>query len=463
MASNTDEITDEIQVKPDTGATMSCAAVSCVALALAVAQLVILYHFQLPVVQRTHDSEIDEAVNEAFRPFRNRRPFTEDELLSVWRSLDNICIYRITASGIGVSIVSHAGWGCFEFRDFVRSALWRHGAVRPRLLFAFNRLDEPRIIAFDNAVRTGAMPPVGSTWDSASRETHQRFPHASATGAHMLDLVVRKAQLLNLSTDADSIRDLVHHPFLFAPLGGRRLSHISVPLFSMAGVRDHIFEDIVAPDIYYASFARDHPHMVSVEGDSSFAAKKQNSLYWRGSTTGGAISIETMERFPRVRAVREAHRFCNSTALLACDMHFTAVIQAVGPVDAAFAADSVLRTVGDRTIEPFKHSFVLDVDGNSFSARLVSFLVSRSVVVRLVSGITQFFTRWLRPDYHFHAVALDASNMSVVLQRVASLNRSSHEQMSARASLFAQRYLSLDFSSRYMHALLTQMSTLVAH
>jgi hypothetical protein len=441
---------------------MSCAAVSCAGLVLAVAQLVILFYFQLPVVQRTHDSEIDAAVNAAFRPFLNRRSFTEDELLGVWRSLENICIYRITASGLGVSIVSHAGWGCLEFRDFVRASLWRHGAVRPRLLFAFNRLDEPRIIAFDDAVRNGGMPPVGSTWDSASFATRQRFPHASASGANMLDLVVRKAQLLNLSTDVDAMRDLTHHPFLFAPPGGRRLSHVSVPLFSMAGVRDGIFEDIVVPDIYYASFARDHPHMVSVEGDSAFAAKKQNSLYWRGSTTGGAISIETMESFPRVRAVREAHRFCNSTARLACDTHFTAVIQAVGPVDAAFAADSVLRTVGDRVIEPFKHSFVLDVDGNSFSARLVSFLVSRSVVVRLVSGVTQFFTRWLRPDYHFHAVALDASNMSAVLERIASQNSTVHEQMSARASLFARRYLSLDFSSRYMHALLTKMSTIVS-
>lgn len=448
---------------------MSLARVCCVACLLVAIEIVALWTWQLPVVRSSSsssgdddDDELQRAVDAAFAPFAGLT-FSEDELTSVWSQIEQVCVYRVSPSGLRARLVHHAGWGCAEFGVFVTSALWMHGAVRPGTLFAFNRLDEPRVLSLDAAaVRNGSVPLWSSTWDSGSAAMLERFPFASPSGARLLDFVVRKAQLLGLPSDDASLVDVLRHPMLFSPAPGRRHAHVKTLLFGMATVRDAIFDDIAVPDIYHASFARDHPGMLGLADDRPrrFAAKRP-VLYWRGSTTGGTVTLHTMTAFPRVRAVRHARQFCDANnGTIGCDVHFTAVIQAspATEVAAVFADDPVLRPVGDRDVDPYPNRFLLDVDGNSFSARLVPFLVSRSVIVRLTSGVRQWFSRWLVPGQHFHPVALDASNLSQVLHSVAALSESEHEAMVARANELARTRLTLDAAQRFMRLALLRWS-----
>jgi hypothetical protein len=439
---------------------MSPCLVCCCTALLALFELWLLWRWRLPVRQPVGDEAVDRALDRAFLPFANKT-FTEDELRQAYSLLENVCVFRIAEGGMRVHLVHNPGWGCREFQAFVSSALLAHGAVVPTL-FGFNRLDEPRVLALDDDVLRGALPRWSSTWDSGTAAMRAQFPHASATGARLLDLVVRKAQWLNLSTDARSLTDVLFHPMLSSPAQGRKLLHVAVPLFSMATVRDRIFEDIAVPDIYHAAFTRAHPHMIGLAEDrpARFAAKAA-TLYWRGSTTGGTLTPETAEAFPRVRAVRRARAFCDANRNVSCDVHFTAVIQALPGMSAKFADDPILRPVGDADVFPFASRFLLDVDGNSFSSRLVPFLLSHCVVVRFSSGVRQWFSHWMQPDTHWHAVALDASNFSDVLQRVVQLTDAEHEAMIERANELARRHLTLDAAQQFMRRALLRWAKLL--
>ena len=161
--------------------------------------------------------------------------------------------------------------------------------------------------------------------------------------------------------------------------------------------------------------------------------------------------------FPRIRAVRAALETCDALDV-ACDVRITAAIQASSGVVETLNGDGELHPVGDsEAARPFDHRYVLDVDGNSFSARFVSFLASNSVALKFSGGIEQFFTSWLEPDTHFVAIDHTFSDLTDQLRSLRS-NKSHAEWMAAQASRFAHNYLDVEFVDRFMVSALYRLN-----
>lgn len=141
------------------------------------------------------------------------------------------------------------------------------------------------------------------------------------------------------------------------------------------------------------------------------------------------------------------------------DVAFTAAIQCDDP-DCTDMQNSYPFKPRSALDENFKHKYLLDIDGNTFSGRFVPFLHSGSLVFK-ATVFTEYFRDWLQPFVHFVPVELDLSDLEDKVKWALEHDREAR-QIALNGQKFAEEHLSDGQMGCYMHLLLIEMARLGA-
>ncbi|KAI4937387.1 uncharacterized protein J4E92_002117 [Alternaria infectoria] len=194
--------------------------------------------------------------------------------------------------------------------------------------------------------------------------------------------------------------------------------HELTPVFSQSKISS--FQDILYPSPWYwmGKVGYDETHDTTWEN-------KTNSLYWRGSTTGGFSRNGGWRRQHRQHVVQRLNApdtakvlepVSNPTSTYAVtsierkalkdliDVHFSHIGQCdPGDCDAQNEFFDVTERVDGQDAWYYKH--LLDMDGNAFSGRFYSFLKSRSLTYKMAL-FREWHAEWLRPWVHYIPLSL---------------------------------------------------------
>lgn len=196
--------------------------------------------------------------------------------------------------------------------------------------------------------------------------------------------------------------------------------HELTPVFSQSKISS--FQDILYPSPWYwfGKVGYDEDHDTSWEN-------KTNSLYWRGSTTGGFSRNGGWRRQHRQRIVRRLNApdkvgmFINKSGndknpeyevqevdrrdyKKLIDVKFSHIGQCdPGDCDAQKEFFELTERVDGQDAWYYKH--LLDMDGNAFSGRFYSFLRSKSLTYKMAI-FREWHQEWLRPWVHYVPLSL---------------------------------------------------------
>jgi hypothetical protein len=193
--------------------------------------------------------------------------------------------------------------------------------------------------------------------------------------------------------------------------------HELTPVFSQSKISS--FQDIIYPSPWYWSgrVGYDRSHDTTWEN-------KTNSLYWRGSTTGGFSRNGGWRRQHRQHVVQRLNAPDNAQILAPTspapahvlrdvprkslahivDVKFSHIGQCdPGDCDAQAEFFTVTERVDGQDAWYYKH--LLDMDGNGFSGRFYAFLKSRSLTYKM-SIFREWHSEWLKPWVHYIPLSL---------------------------------------------------------
>lgn len=237
--------------------------------------------------------------------------------------------------------------------------------------------------------------------------------------------------------------EAARHPSIFAP-GPRWLTSRNVPIFSIAGVSG------LHADVLYPGPHATYPMQGSNLDDIRWE-EKEAALYWRGSCTGGSLTLENMWRFPRTRLV--AHRDLDRHL----DLGITRVVQTPNRSE----TERIVEALQGRGLfverEPqrreFDYRFLFDIDGNISAFRLPRLLRSNGAVFRGRVNYREYYYRWLVSGEHYVELAdFDelAATVAWARERDDELRRIAGASQGLAETLF-----SWDFALAYMRHLLS--------
>jgi hypothetical protein len=191
------------------------------------------------------------------------------------------------------------------------------------------------------------------------------------------------------------------------------------PVFSQSKISS--YQDIIYPSPWYWSEKVGYDENREFEWD-----QKNNSLYWRGSTTGGFSKHGGWRRQHRQRVVQKMNAL-DKTKILSnvgnditaqwqlkeiqrsdyrelVDVHFSHVGQCE---EADCNAQKEFFQVGERVDgqDAWGWKHLLDIDGNAFSGRFYAFLKSKSAVYKM-SVFQEWHKDWLKPWLHYVPLSL---------------------------------------------------------
>ena len=196
--------------------------------------------------------------------------------------------------------------------------------------------------------------------------------------------------------------------------------HELIPIFSPSKISS--FQDILYPSPWYWAGRVGYDLARDTSWDN-----KTNSLYWRGSTTGGFSRGGGWRRQHRQHIVKRLNNMDKAKVLIPTNKdssHPAVTVQDVDRRDYDHLIDVKFSHIGqcdpgdcdaqkeffrivDRADDQdgwlFKH--LLDMDGNAFSGRFYSFLRSRSLTFKF-SIFREWHAEWIRPWVHYVPLSL---------------------------------------------------------
>ncbi|KAF1357015.1 glycosyl transferase family 90-domain-containing protein [Delphinella strobiligena] len=173
-----------------------------------------------------------------------------------------------------------------------------------------------------------------------------------------------------------------------------------VPMFSQAAPSTYSDIFFPTPQYWQKEKLREHD-LVSWED-------KKNTLYWRGSTTGGwALENSHWRTFIRHRLLAFVNGLSTqSTPFIQC--YPTSICE---EVKTAFHGGAPYAS----SRESFSHKYIMDVDGNTFANRFYRLLATDSAVLK-----TTAFKEWhderLFPWVHYIPISLSYSELPEVMR-----------------------------------------------
>ncbi|MCJ1412660.1 capsule-associated protein CAP1 [Ptychographa xylographoides] len=338
----------------------------------------------------------------------------------------------------------------------------------PDMDLAFNRHDEPRVIvphedlthlvrrAMDEALPAAfAYPNPTNRWSERPPDIDDgtRFPEVRTTRfnrfAHQptwtnsrlscspdspsraLDEIIVDDTKSYSFSDLDFVRnktafsDICMSPSLQETFGffdrpnAFDVVHDLFPIFSQSKISS--FQDILYPSPWY--WSEKVPYKESQ--DYSWE-KKENMLYWRGSTTGGFSRDGGWRRQHRQRIVQKINALDNAKIYenqtvdgevewhikeiprvdlkSLFDVHFSYVGQCdPGDCDAQREFFKIVKEAPQHYAWAYK--YLLDIDGNAFSGRFYAFLKSRSLVFKM-AVFREWHEEWITPWVHYVPLSL---------------------------------------------------------
>ncbi|KAF2455901.1 hypothetical protein BDY21DRAFT_349016 [Lineolata rhizophorae] len=197
--------------------------------------------------------------------------------------------------------------------------------------------------------------------------------------------------------------------------------HDLIPIFSQSKISS--FQDILYPSPWYW-FGK-----VEYDESKEYAwEQKNNSLWWRGSTTGGFSRDGGWRRQHRQHIVKMLNALDHAKVLTnkagtdssagdwhvksvprqeyadIIDVHFSHVGQCdEGDCDAQKEFFEIVKPSDQQDAWQWKH--LLDMDGNAFSGRFYAFLQSKSLVYKM-AVFQEWHMEWLRPWTHYVPLSL---------------------------------------------------------
>ncbi|KAJ4304791.1 hypothetical protein N0V90_000319 [Kalmusia sp. IMI 367209] len=191
------------------------------------------------------------------------------------------------------------------------------------------------------------------------------------------------------------------------------------PIFSSSKISS--FQDILFPSPWYwfGKVGYDESHDTTWEN-------KTNSLYWRGSTTGGFSRKGGWRRQHRQRIVRRLNALDKANISVPADKPTSAAhtIKEVDRtlykslIDAKFShigqcdpgdcdAQKEFFEIAERADgqDAWYYKHLLDMDGNAFSGRFYSFLKSKSLTYKM-AVFREWHQEWLVPWVHYVPLSL---------------------------------------------------------
>ena len=202
------------------------------------------------------------------------------------------------------------------------------------------------------------------------------------------------------------------------------VAHMLAPVFSQSKMLS--FSDITYPSPWY--FAQKVKY--DAEKDMSWQAKIE-SLWWRGSTTGGfsrdggwrnqhrqqivqklnalgnATIIQNMNRdTPEATPVWQMMNVSRQEYKQMMNVHFSDIGQCdPGDCDAQHEFFDVAKPADQQ--EAWQYKFLLDMDGNAFSGRFYAFLQSQSLTIK-AAVFSEWHQDWIKPWVHYIPLSLRA-------------------------------------------------------
>ncbi|KAF7288995.1 CAP10 domain-containing protein [Mycena indigotica] len=179
------------------------------------------------------------------------------------------------------------------------------------------------------------------------------------------------------------------------------------PILSMTKVSP-CFADILFPIEYYYTrswWSRKFGHENNIAWND-----KQEKIYWRGTASGGQIFDDNWRNFTRFKLVDKSHAHPD---LLDAEITTFADELCMGRPECH--RDQIMaeyKITGALTPKEnaYKHKYLLDVDGMTFSGRFLGLLRSGSLVFKM-TVFEEYFNEWLRPYEHYIPVAPDLSDL----------------------------------------------------
>ncbi|KAL5416439.1 hypothetical protein PMIN04_008149 [Paraphaeosphaeria minitans] len=260
--------------------------------------------------------------------------------------------------------------------------------------------------------------------------THSRLSCPAQSQAQQFEdqvpdnLTAYAAGPLNYVLNQSAFTDICNSPSFSGSYGfferpnSFSIVHELTPIFSQSKISS--FQDILYPSPWYwfGKVGYDDWHDTIWEN-------KTNSLYWRGSTTGGFSRKGGWRRQHRQRIVRRLNALdktnisvpidsSESTSLTTAhgiqeidrtlyrslvDVKFSHIGQCdPGDCDAQREFFFVADHADGQDAWFYKH--LLDMDGNAFSGRFYSFLKSRSLTYKM-AVFREWHNEWLKPWVHY--------------------------------------------------------------
>ena len=253
-----------------------------------------------------------------------------------------------------------------------------------------NALDEPRVLL--NVYDPTALSHVNNTDPSPVFHHLERSQHHEHV--HSFCTVPSSEPLPN--QDEEDVNGI--HGLLIAP-DSFSYTHDLYPVLSPTKIHP-CFSDIVVPPVYYSSVS-------PLTTDTVPWEKKENKLFWRGSTSGGHAANGNWRQMHRQRFMILARNRSDT------DVGFTHIIQCDDK-----DCESQRREFPTVATEPWeehiKHKWLFDTDGNSFSGRFTRLLRSKSLVFK-ATIMTEYFSDWVKPYIHYIPISLSYDDLDANL------------------------------------------------
>lgn len=195
--------------------------------------------------------------------------------------------------------------------------------------------------------------------------------------------------------------------------------HDLFPVFSQSKISS--YQDIIYPSPWYWS-----KKVAYQEGQDYAWGKKQDQMYWRGSTTGGfsrnggwrcqhrQLFVEQINALGTAK-ILESQNSSSATEWNVKEVQrpdykdlFNVKFSHIGQCD---PEDCNAQTEFFDVVKPAKqheawaYKYLLDMDGNAFSGRFYAFLKSKSLIYK-VAMFREWHEEWLRPWVHYIPLSL---------------------------------------------------------
>ena len=178
-------------------------------------------------------------------------------------------------------------------------------------------------------------------------------------------------------------------------------------------------------------------------------AKRKPLAYFRGSSTGGQLMLNSWRTNRRVKLVELSLKYPNLI-----DARITAIVQE----EEAGVSDEIAKAGLISAFEPpetsLNYKYLVDIDGNANSWGYFLKLAMGSLVFKVDSMWEQWFYEWIEPWVHYVPVKADLSDLVEKIEWALS-NDSQAEQIAKNGKEFALK-LNYDLSVDYGIDLLTE-------